>query len=128
FGRLYAGSFVFVFALAMLYAAWRSALRSRRPHVTMPVLPPSTAAARLDPAGRAPRAALSRRRLAASFALAFIVTFVSWVGGFALAESGAWGGEHGILYWCVVSPGLGLSFAAFRLGLRVPAGMIASSP
>ncbi len=72
--------------------------------------------------------ALARRRLVASFVLAFIVTFVSWVGGFALAESGAWGGEHGILYWCVVSPGLGLSFAAFRLGLRVPAGIIASSP
>jgi hypothetical protein len=100
--------FVLAFALAMLYVAWRSALRARRHPVTMPV-PPSP-----DPV----EVGLAPHRVIASLIFAVIVMFVTFAVAFSLAESGKWGGEHGVLYWSVGLLGHGTLAVAELLHLR----------
>ncbi len=93
-------------SLALLYATWRSALRVFRPH-TVPVgTRPTTT-----------RRGVSPRRVAASLILAFVVMFVSGPIGLYIADSGNWGGEHGILFWSLLLLGRGLSIAANKLHL-----------
>jgi hypothetical protein len=116
--------FVLAFGLAILYIAWRCALRTGRPPVRMPA-----------PLASAPvKVGLPPHRVIASLVFAIIVMVATFAVCLGLADSGDWGGEHGMLYsslwllghgtWLAVAEvlhirSLGLVAEAVQFGLLV---------
>ena len=101
-GRL---PFALAFGLSLLYVSWRSALRARRRAVQTTAPLASVQAER----------GLSRQRVVAAVIFAIIVMSVSFAVSFLVAESGAWGGENGILGRSVWFLGYGIPAVAVLL-------------